>query len=127
MTSLTVVFDRLIDPNIEEEPQQLLQPIAGYEDEPLVSLEKACVPLRGIINEELDRNILIAKANSKNPADGLSVDESASIQLYTMEWVNANNSIYAILNHTLRKADRNLLKPWFSFLKLFFTGVFKLP
>jgi hypothetical protein len=113
--------------DIREEPKQTLQPISGYEDEPLLSLEDACKPLEKIIDTELQQNIMIAKMNSMEPKDDLSEDESASIHLYTMEWKVSQNSLYAVLNRTLRSADRRKLQPWFRYLKLFLTAFFKLP
>ncbi|CAF4324889.1 unnamed protein product, partial [Adineta steineri] len=76
---------------------------------------------------ELNLYITVAKLNSKEPKDGLTQDESASIYLYTMEWNETENSLYAILNQTLRTADRSKLRPWLKYLKLFFTALFKLP
>ena len=105
----------------------MLLPISGYEEEPLLPLEEACKPLEKILDQELKQNIIIAKMNSKEPANQLSQDESASIHLYTMEWKKRENSLYVVLNRTLRLADRLRLKPWFRYLKLFLTGVFKLP
>ena len=112
--------------NIGDEPTNILQPIAGYEDEPLVSLEDACEPLKTFI-EDLPQYIWIAKQNSKQPDDGLSIDESAAIHLYTMEWTKNQKSLYAQLNRTLRSVNRQALKPWFRYLKLFLTALFKLP
>jgi hypothetical protein len=113
--------------SIRDEPKQMLQPISGYEDEPLLPLEEACKPLETIIDKELQQNIMIAKMNSTEPEDELTPDESASIHLYTMEWKVHENSLYAVLNRTLRLADRRKLHPWFKFLKLFLTAFFKLP
>ena len=113
--------------NIRDEPKQMLQPISGYEDEPLLSLEEACRPLDKIIDKELEQNIKIAKWNATEPEDELTQDESASIHLYTMEWKVSENSLYAVLNRTLRSADRRKLQPWFRYLKLFLTAFFKLP
>jgi hypothetical protein len=113
--------------NIRNEPKQMLQPISGYENEPLLSLEEACKPLEKILDKELQQNVMIAKMNSKEPEDGLTQDESASIHLYTMEWKISENSLYAVLNRTLRATDRRNLKPWFRYLKLFLTAFYKLP
>lgn len=113
--------------DIRSEPKQMLQPISGYEDEPVLPLEEACKPLEKILDKELAQNIMIAKMNSTDPEDGLTPDESASIHLYTMEWRTPENSLYAVLNRTLRMADRRKLHPWFTFLKLFLTAFFKLP
>ena len=112
--------------SVREESKQMLQPISGYEKELLLPLEEACKPLETILDQELEQNIIIAKMNSKEPANQLSQDESASIHLYTMEWKERENSLYAVLNRTLRLANRSKLKPWFRYLKLFLTGVFKL-
>ena len=56
--------------------------------------------------------------------DNLTNDESAAVFLYTMEWAN---SVYLLLNKALTNEDRNHLVPWFSYLKLILTALFKLP
>ena len=126
MAASTNINYRLLA-DVGEEPKQMLLPISGYEEEHLLSLEEACMPLEKILGQELKQNIIIAKMNSKKPANQLSQDESASIHLYTMEWKKGENSLYVVLNRTLRLADRSKLKPWSRYLKLFLTGVFKLP
>jgi hypothetical protein len=113
--------------DIHNEPNKMLQPISGYENEPILPLEDACKPLENIMDKELAQNIMIAKMNSTEPEDGLTPDESASIHLYTIEWKISENSLYAVLNQNLRMADRTKLQPWFKFLKLFLTALFKLP
>ena len=113
--------------NIRDEPKQMLKPISGYEREPLLSIEEACKPLENILDHELKQNISIAKINSTEPKNGLTPDEAAAIHLYTMEWDVRENSLYMVLNQTLRVADRTKLRPWFKYLKLFLTGFFKLP
>ena len=117
---------RLMD-DIRDEPKQMLIPIAGYERQPLVSLEEACKPLQGILDHQLKQNIFIAKKNSEQPKNGLTQDESASIHLYTMEWNASKQSLYSVLNQALRSADRAKLVPWFRYLKLLMTAIFKLP
>ena len=69
----------------------------------------------------------IAKQNTKNPSDGLSQDESASIKLYTMEWKPNHESLYVVLNTSLRSSNRDKLKPWFLYLKLILTALARLP
>ncbi|CAF3441629.1 unnamed protein product [Rotaria sp. Silwood1] len=112
--------------NIQDEPSNMLQPIAGYEREPLLCLEEACESLYSLIND-LPQYIWISKHNCQNPEDGLTKDESASIHLYTMEWPDSQQSLYSKLNKTLRSINRQELKPWFRYLKLFLTALFKLP
>ena len=115
---------------LSDEPKQTLQPITGYIYEPILPLEEACEPLQSIV-PRLQANIWVAKQNSKNPADGLTEDESAAIRLYTMEWDThpdePRGSLYAHLNRTLKSVDRGKLRPWFRYLKLLLTALAKLP
>jgi hypothetical protein len=115
---------------ISDEPKQILQPISGYARQPLLPLEEACEPLIPMI-PRLEAYIWVAKENSKNPADGLTQDESAAIRLYTMEWNvsvdEPRSSLYSQLNHTLKQSDRTKLRPWFRYLKLFLTALAKIP
>lgn len=117
---------RLAFSSIAEEPKQLLRAIKDYEKEPLLTLEQACEPLFNIV-DDLHDNIIISKKNTRNPAEGLTHDESASIHLCTMEWNESDDSLYGILNRTLRTPERKTLKPWFKYLKVFLTALFKLP
>jgi hypothetical protein len=120
-------INRRLVADIQDEPKQMLKPIAGYECEPLLPIEEACQPLEDVLDHELKQNIIIAKMNSTEPEYGLTSDELAAIHLYTMEWDEHENSLYMVLNQTLRLADRTKLRPWFKYLKLFLTGIFKLP
>lgn len=118
--------DRLIIQD-SESSALLLRPIIGYAQEPLLPLADACEPLIPIVH---DIHTYISRAlehTANEPADGLTCDESAAIRLYTMEWDNADDSLYSILNHTLQTADRDDLRPWFKYLKLFLTAIIKLP
>ena len=45
----------------------------------------------------------------------------------TMEWEPKDKSFYVILNNTLQAANRNLLKPWFLYLRLIMTALAKIP
>jgi hypothetical protein len=112
--------------DLRDEPvTRLLAPITGYQDMPLVSLEASIEPVSQLF-DGIEGNAWVAKENSQNPADGLSQDESASIHLYTMQF-GSDLSLYHALNKDLRSENRQSLKPWFSFLKLFLTALHKLP
>ncbi|CAF4327956.1 unnamed protein product [Rotaria sp. Silwood2] len=113
---------RLIE-NTCDEPGAVLQPLEDYQESILVSLEEAIEPIKSPFRN-LPRDVWIAKNASKEPADDLSPDESAAIHLYTME-VKPRN-LYSILNEMLRDRDRRKLKPWFPYLKLFITALFKI-
>ncbi len=112
--------------DVNEEPDAMLLPIEGYKRKPLVSLEEAVLPLIELVTD-IKRKAWIAKARATNPADGLTSDESAAIILYSMEWPEGDQSLYRVLNSTLRAEKRSLLKPWFLYLKLVLTGLNKLP
>ena len=112
--------------DVSMEPRRLLPPILGYEDEPLVSLEEAIQPLVPLV-PEVERMAGTVKQHYFEGKDGLSDEESASILLYTLEWYPSSQSFYAILNNTLKSANRQLLRPWFRYLRLVLTALAKLP
>ncbi|CAF2998176.1 unnamed protein product [Rotaria sp. Silwood2] len=112
--------------DVYDEPvTRVLAPIKGYQDLPLVSLEKALEPICHFFNGILE-NAWVAKENCQRPQEDLTQDESASIHLYTMQF-DGGPSLFYVLNRTLRAENRQELKPWFSFLKLFLTALYKLP
>ncbi|CAF4436556.1 unnamed protein product [Rotaria socialis] len=115
---------RLTD--IVKEPLRFLQPIGGYEEMPLVSLEVAVAPLESFL-PDIQTYACMTKQGWQESADGLSLDESAAIMLYTTVWEPFDECLYVALNAALRSGQRPLLKPWFLFLKLFLTAFNRLP
>jgi hypothetical protein len=113
--------------DVANESCRELTPIRGFENEPLVSLEEAVQPLIPLLDGIQNRAREAKERCKKPPADGLTVDESASIMLYTMSWNPTNRCFYFVLNETLRSGDRDKLKPWFRYLKLFLTALSCLP
>ena len=107
--------------------KQMLLPLAGYETQPLVSLEQAVQSLVHLFNDDIHRYVYIAKQNTRVPKDDLTCEESAAIHLYSMQWSPVHDSLYIHLNRALRAVDRQAITPWFSYLKLFLTALFKLP
>lgn len=112
--------------DIEKEPQQMLAPIQGYDRMPLMSLEEAVQPLVSILPDIQDY-AYTAKEKCKEPADGLTRDESASIVLYTMSWEPVEQCLYFALNAELRSGDRRNLDVWYLYLKLLLTALSRLP
>jgi hypothetical protein len=108
--------------DVAEEQQTMLPPIRNYENTPLVSLNEAVVPLRPIISD-IQSMIQRVNANGEKSEDGLTRDESNSIKLYSLEWQPIENSLFYILNKTLRSENRQQLKPWFLFLRLILTAL----
>ncbi|CAF4855301.1 unnamed protein product [Rotaria sp. Silwood1] len=104
-----------------------LGPIVGYAEEPLLPLVKACAPLTSIIPNLSYYVELALNETSEQPPDGLTIDESAAIRLYTIEWTENQQSLYSMLNCTLKKDTRENLRPYFKYLKLFLTALTKLP
>ena len=113
--------------DIEENPFKKLMPIQGYAEQPLVSLEEAVEPLISFVHD-VERMATWAKWQCKQPpADGLTVDQSAAITLYSMEWMPQDKCLYYVLNAALRDENRQKLKPWFLYLKLFLVALARLP
>lgn len=102
-----------------------LGPIYGYHSEKLVSIEKALEPVESEI-DELPYYIQIAKRYCRYPSQhGLSHDQSAAIYIYSMDW--NETSLYCVLNKALRSENRQALKVWFPYMKLFDSALNKLP
>ncbi|CAF3817876.1 unnamed protein product, partial [Rotaria sp. Silwood1] len=113
--------------DVPDEPiQKMLAPIDGYQSYALVSLDQAIAPLTDRV-KDIDARVWVALENCKKSVDQLSPDESAAIHLYTMEWTPSDASLYAVLNRALRAENRSLLRPWFFYLKLLFSALYKIP
>lgn len=104
-----------------------LGPVVGYAEEPLLSLAEACAPLADLFHNISFYVQMALDETPAEPPDGLTIDESASIRLYTMEWEKPYYSLYSSLNHTLKTCPRDELRPYFKYLKLFLTAIVKLP
>ncbi|CAF1599769.1 unnamed protein product, partial [Didymodactylos carnosus] len=63
-----------------------LSPIVEYAREPLLPLAEACAPLESIVHDLYVYVQLALDETPIQPPDGLTIDESAAIRLYTIEW-----------------------------------------
>ena len=113
--------------DIESKPSRKLMPIQGYADKDIVSLEEAVKPLVSLVQGVENQAKWAKWASEDIAADHLTQDESAAIRLYTADWEPQDKCLYYVLNATLRDENRQKLKPWFSFLKLFLTALGKVP
>jgi hypothetical protein len=104
-----------------------LGPIVGYAAEPLLPLAEACAPLTDILHNLSFYVELALTETPQEPPDGLTVDESAAVRLYTIEWAAPHRSLYSMLNRTLKKDDRENLRPYYKYMKLFLTALVKMP
>jgi len=92
---------------------------------PLLSLKMSVENLETVVSKAT-QNAHIATERCACPDDGLTQDESAAICLYTMNWKSYDKSLCAQLNVALRSEDRSELVPYFFYLKLFLSALWKL-
>jgi hypothetical protein len=117
--------DRFLD--VEDEPCKMLQPIEGFQNVPLVSLEEAIEPIIRFC-PDIRRRVYIAKENCQNlSTNTLKVDEAASVYLYTMEWKPRRECLYMAMNTVLRHENRDEIEPWLLYLKLILTAFAQIP
>jgi hypothetical protein len=117
----------LITTNIINHSKEDLGPIVEYAEEPLLSLFQACAPLTSILHNLSYYVQMAIYGTPERPPDGLTIDESAAIRLYTIEWERPHRSLYVMLNQTLMYEQREHLRPYFKYMKLFLTALAKLP
>jgi hypothetical protein len=96
-------------------------PIYGYQHLTVLTLEEATEKLIPLV-PGIEDYVSKAKSKCNQSSTLLTRDESAAIYLYSMPI-----PFFSLLNEALRAEDRHALKPWFTFLKLFITGLQKLP
>ena len=119
--SIFMTKNRVTNETLSEFEETNCNPIFGYEDSPLLTLEEAVEKIVPLVDRLIDY-VTTAKKYCNQDSDLLTRDESAAIYLYTMP-----TPFYSCLNETLRAKNRHALKPWFNFLKLFITVLEKLP
>ncbi|CAF4060020.1 unnamed protein product [Adineta steineri] len=110
---------------IESKDESL--PVIGYAAEPLLPLGEACAPLSDMFHDLQYYVKMALDETPEEPPDNLTVDESAAIRLYTIEWEKPHYSLYSTLNHILKNSPREELQPFFKYLKLFVSALAKLP
>lgn len=103
-----------------------INPIEGYQNRSLVTLSEAVRYVEDLVFN-VKENADAAKRIYRLPCpESLTPDQSAAIQLYTMEWLPQSKCLYFVLNETLRNKDRTKLRPWFAYLNLILSGLFQL-
>jgi hypothetical protein len=112
---------RFVNNTLSELQEVNHSPISGYEDSPVLTLEEAVEKVVPLVSRAMD-HVATAKQNYNQNSTLLTCDESAAIYLYSMP-----TSFFSHLNNSLRTKNRQALKPWFAFLKLFITALEKLP
>lgn len=116
-----MMISRYIDNKLTDLENANRNPIYGYQELPLLSLEDALAKITQII-PSLNTYIPLAKRNCKKGSTLINDEESAAIYLYSMP-----TTLFEELNSTLRSRNRINLKPWFPYLKLLLSAIEKLP
>jgi len=119
--AIPVVENRFMDRIISDPKETNRNPIEGYQDMLVLTLEQAVEKIIPILPQVIDY-VTTAKQNCNKNSIHLTLDDSAAIYLYTMP-----TQFCTTLNYALRIENRHKLKPWFAFLKLFITALEKLP
>lgn len=105
---------------------QVLPPLTGVFDTPLMSFEDAIAPVTGVLAglaRHIDRSREFGKRRADEPAGGgLSADAIAALFLYTCE-----SGFYRTINAVLRSPDRSRVEPYLPYLRLLFSAVSGLP
>ena len=110
-----------------------LSPIKWYQQRTQSSLEKVIVHAQQHkafnIDARIQNKVSLAKKEHSEEDDinNLTVDESAAIQVYTMESKTEHESLFYVLNSTLRLADRSELIPLLPYFILLIGALEKLP
>ncbi|CAF3518696.1 unnamed protein product [Rotaria sp. Silwood2] len=112
---------RYVNKTLLEFQEANRNPIYGYEAMPLKTLEEATETVTHRVSG-LSNYVARAKQECNKDFTILTLDESAAIYLYSMP-----TPFHYRLNKSLRIENRDALKPWFSFLKLFTNALEKLP
>ena len=113
--------ERFINNALSEFDEANRSPIYGYQHLPLLSLEKATEKIFPLV-PGLMNYVVQAKQKCNRNSSILTWDESAAIYLYSMP-----TSFFSHLNKALRDENRDILKPWFAYLKLLIHALEKLP
>jgi len=113
--------------DVDQESLKIFPPIPYYDNTPLVSIDKAIIPLEPIVPCIKSMLQTVKMMNSNEPKDGLTRDEANSIRLYTLEWQPRESSLFYILNKVLRSANQEQLKPWLLYLRLILKALSRIP
>lgn len=109
---------------VEAEEDTGRTPISGVMAQPCpATLEEAANSLcgKGDINSSNKRGETLAKKQAGSPVRKMAASEYAAIMLYT------SNAIYKDLNQCLRDENRQKIKKYFKYLRLFFQAMESLP
>ena len=111
---------------MEGDPQRVLQPIEDDQHVSLVTLEQAIEPLDALVTG-VRQMVDAVKERCEKLTGSLSLDEAASIMLFSMEAEPIEYCFYRMLNKALQNDDPLKLQPWRDYLRLLIHSLSKLP
>ena len=112
--------------DVNQEFLQKIPPMIDYRSQPLVTLEEI-IKKFPTSSQNIDYMMKVAKSKVFLSTYGLTPDEAAAVHLYTMRHPESDRDMSCQLNTALRLRFRQLLTPWFSYLRLLITALNKLP
>lgn len=118
---MEVTRERFVNEKFSEIQKTNRSPIDGYQHFPIMTLEETIQKVVALV-PGINEYVSIAKQECNQTSSWLTHNESAAIYLYTMPI-----PFFEQLNKALRDEDRDALKPWFPYLKLFIAALEKLP
>lgn len=110
--------------DVSSEPDKLLPPLPSIIQLPTdgsSSLYEAVKPICHLV-EDLPNRVAYSLGKCQNPKDVLTIDESAAIYLYTLQWPPGEISFYTMFNRSLRDENRVKLVPFHQYLNLFMSA-----
>jgi hypothetical protein len=99
--------------------------LSGYENLPLVDLISSVASIEQFVSD-VHTMVGIIQQTVVCTSKGLTEAESGAIKLLTMEWYPLSSSFHHVLNQVLRSNNKQMIEPWFPYLKLLFKALSKL-
>ena len=113
--------------DVSEEPDKILPPLPPMVPaSSILSLHRAVEPIHHLVND-LPNKVSYSLDRCKNPQDGLTQEESATIYLYTLQWPLGQDSFFTMFNRALRDENRAKMIPFQHYYQLFMAAFSKLP
>ena len=113
--------------DVSEEPDKVLSPLPLLVPaSSILSLQRAVEPIHHLVSD-LPNKVSYSLDRCKNPQDGLTQEESATIFLYTLQWPPGQVSFFTMFNRALRDENRIKMIPFQHYYQLFMAAFSKLP
>lgn len=111
---------------MEGDPQSVVQSIEDAQHVSLVTLEQAIEPLDTLVTG-IRQMVQAVMERCEKLIGSLSLDEAASIMLFSMEAEPKEYCFYRTLNKVLQNEDLLQREPWRNYIQLLMRSLSKLP